>query len=166
MDKLCGSSFPFVILSGQGLNPIKPLYDPRRQDGHYQMNMLCNFLVDVLGWTESPEWPDEAEYCPPDDAKDLILGLLQHNPLERLGTIGVHQVKEHIFFECLDWDGLLRQKAEFIPHVQNEEDTSYFDSELMSLSLSERYSVFFSYFCFCLMACFTGFTEFLNEQKE
>jgi len=86
----------------------------------------------VIQWTESVEWPDEAEYCPPDDAKDLILGLLQHNPLERLGTIGIQQVKEHIFFEGLDWDSLLRQKAEFIPHVQNEEDTSYFDSELIA----------------------------------
>jgi len=38
-------------------------------------------------------------------------------------------VKEHIFFEGLDWNGLLRQKAEFMPHLQNEEDTSYFDSE-------------------------------------
>lgn len=89
-------------------------------------------MFHVIRWTESIEWPDEAEYSPPDDAKDLILGLLQHNPLERLGTIGVQQVKEHIFFEGLDWDGLLRQMAEFIPHLQNEEDTSYFDSELIS----------------------------------
>jgi len=54
--------------------------------------------------------------------------------LERLGTISVQQVKEHIFFEDLDWDSLLRQKAEFIPHLQNEEDTSYFDSELITLA--------------------------------
>jgi len=46
----------------------------------------------------------------------------------------VQQVKEHIFFEDLDWDSLLRQKAEFIPHLQNEEDTSYFDSELITLA--------------------------------
>jgi len=91
-------------------------------------------LFRVIWWTENVEWPFEAEYCPPDDAKDLILGLLQHNPLERLGTISVQQVKEHIFFEDLDWDSLLRQKAEFIPHLQNEEDTSYFDSELITLA--------------------------------
>lgn len=47
----------------------------------------------------------------------------------------MQQVKEHIFFEDLDWDSLLRQKAEFIPHLQNEEDTSYFDSELITLAL-------------------------------
>lgn len=75
------------------------------------------------------EWPDEAEYCPPDDAKDLIISLLQRNPLKRLGIGGAHEVKEHVFFEGLDWEGLLRQKAEFVPHLQNEEDTSYFDSK-------------------------------------
>ena len=28
----------------------------------------------------------------------------------------------------VDWDGLLRQKSEFIPALDDEEDTSYFDS--------------------------------------
>jgi len=110
------------------------------------VKLLCN----AIGCIESIEWPDEAEFCPPDDAKDLILGLLQHNPLERLGTIGVQQVKEHIFFEGLDWDGLLRQKAEFVPHLQNEEDTSYFDSESLPLC------AFFVSFCLTLPLGWAG----------
>lgn len=65
----------------------------------------------------------------PDDAKDLILGLLQHDPLHRLGTGGASEVKEHVFFLGLNWENLLRQKAEFIPQLDNEEDTSYFDSK-------------------------------------
>lgn len=64
-----------------------------------------------------------------DDCKDLILGLLQHDPLQRLGTGGAHEVKEHIFFAGLNWENLLRQKAEFVPQLDNEEDTSYFDSK-------------------------------------
>lgn len=39
-------------------------------------------------------------------------------------------MKQHSFFRDLDWTGLLRQKAEFIPHLESEDDTSYFDSEL------------------------------------
>ena len=109
-------------------------------------------FLDVIHWTESVEWPEEAEYCPPDDAKDLILGLLQNNPLERLGTIGVQQVKEHIFFEGLDWDGLLRQKAEFMPHLQNEEDTSYFDSELITRTYNLQ--LFSNYFLLLQSKCF------------
>ena len=42
-------------------------------------------------------------------------------------------VKGHAFFD-LDWRNLLRQKAEFIPQLQGDEDTSYFDAR------SDRYS--------------------------
>uniref|UniRef100_A0A8W4FP58 non-specific serine/threonine protein kinase n=1 Tax=Sus scrofa TaxID=9823 RepID=A0A8W4FP58_PIG len=55
------------------------------------------------------------------------------NPLERLGTGSAHEVKQHPFFTGLDWTGLLRQKAEFIPQLESEDDTSYFDTR------SERY---------------------------
>lgn len=39
-------------------------------------------------------------------------------------------MKQHPFFLGLDWNGLLRQKAEFIPQLEAEDDTSYFDSRL------------------------------------
>lgn len=45
-----------------------------------------------------------------------------------LPTGGAFEVKQHLFFTELDWNSLLRQKAEFIPHLESEEDTSYFDS--------------------------------------
>lgn len=38
-------------------------------------------------------------------------------------------MKQHPFFTGLDWTGLLRQKAEFIPQLESEDDTSYFDSK-------------------------------------
>ena len=38
-------------------------------------------------------------------------------------------MKNHQFFHHLDWNSLLRQKAEFIPQLESEDDTSYFDSE-------------------------------------
>ena len=50
---------------------------------------------------------------------------------------GVSIVKDQPFFDGLDWTNLLRQKAEFIPALDGEEDTSYFDSKFsLSLSLS------------------------------
>jgi len=42
---------------------------------------------------------------------------------------GASEVKQHPFFLGLDWNGLLRQKAEFIPQLEAEDDTSYFDSK-------------------------------------
>ncbi|XP_015211042.1 microtubule-associated serine/threonine-protein kinase 2 isoform X4 [Lepisosteus oculatus] len=77
-------------------------------------------------------WPEEDEALPP-DAQDLISKLLRQNPLERLGTGSAFEVKQHRFFTDLDWNSLLRQKAEFIPQLESEDDTSYFDTR------SDRY---------------------------
>ncbi|XP_077814724.1 microtubule-associated serine/threonine-protein kinase 2 isoform X39 [Macaca mulatta] len=77
-------------------------------------------------------WPEGDDALPP-DAQDLTSKLLHQNPLERLGTGSAYEVKQHPFFTGLDWTGLLRQKAEFIPQLESEDDTSYFDTR------SERY---------------------------
>ncbi|XP_072299621.1 microtubule-associated serine/threonine-protein kinase 1-like isoform X2 [Eucyclogobius newberryi] len=82
--------------------------------------------------TDDIEWPDGDEALPV-EAQDLISCLLQTDPLIRLGTGGGYEVKQHPFFSEVDWNSLLRQKAEFIPHLESEEDTSYFDTR------SERY---------------------------
>ncbi|XP_077964041.1 microtubule-associated serine/threonine-protein kinase 2 isoform X10 [Gasterosteus aculeatus] len=77
-------------------------------------------------------WPEEEEALP-QEAQDLICKLLRQNPLERLGTGSAFEVKQHSFFTDLDWNSLLRQKAEFIPQLESEDDTSYFDTR------SDRY---------------------------
>ncbi|XP_078252844.1 microtubule-associated serine/threonine-protein kinase 4-like isoform X3 [Rhinoraja longicauda] len=77
-------------------------------------------------------WP-EGDEAPASEAQELIAMLLRQSPLERLGTGGAFEVKQHGFFHGLDWNGLLRQKAEFIPQLESEDDTSYFDTR------SERY---------------------------
>uniref|UniRef100_A0A8D3BPZ1 non-specific serine/threonine protein kinase n=1 Tax=Scophthalmus maximus TaxID=52904 RepID=A0A8D3BPZ1_SCOMX len=82
--------------------------------------------------TDNIVWPDGDDALPA-DAEALISALLQTNPLVRLGTGGAFEVKQHSFFTELDWNSLLRQKAEFIPHLESEEDTSYFDTR------SDRY---------------------------
>ncbi|XP_042527174.1 microtubule-associated serine/threonine-protein kinase 3 [Dipodomys spectabilis] len=77
-------------------------------------------------------WPDGEEALPA-EAQDLIMRLLRQSPMERLGTGGTHEVKQHPFFWALDWAGLLRHKAEFVPQLEADDDTSYFDTR------SERY---------------------------
>ena len=43
------------------------------------------------------------------EAKDIITSLLQQNPLDRLGTGGSYEVKEHHYFMgFVDWNSLLR----------------------------------------------------------
>nr|XP_020467690.1 microtubule-associated serine/threonine-protein kinase 3-like isoform X2 [Monopterus albus] len=89
---------------------------------------------ELFGQVVSDEivWP-EGDDGLPTDAQDLITCLLRHSPLDRLGTGGASEVKQHPFFLGLDWNGLLRQKAEFIPQLEAEDDTSYFDTR------SDRY---------------------------
>ncbi|XP_061739364.1 microtubule-associated serine/threonine-protein kinase 3-like isoform X13 [Nerophis ophidion] len=89
---------------------------------------------ELFGQVVSDEiiWP-KGDDALPTDAEDMITHLLRQSPLERLGTGGASEVKQHSFFAALDWNGLLRQKAEFIPQLDAEDDTSYFDTR------SERY---------------------------
>ncbi|XP_026178995.1 microtubule-associated serine/threonine-protein kinase 3 [Mastacembelus armatus] len=89
---------------------------------------------ELFGQVVSDEivWP-EGDDALPADAQDLITRLLRQSPLDRLGTGGASEVKQHPFFLGLDWTGLLRQKAEFVPQLEAEDDTSYFDTR------SERY---------------------------
>ncbi|TRY75715.1 hypothetical protein TCAL_08679 [Tigriopus californicus] len=80
------------------------------------------------------EWPEEEDWPVPTEAKDIISALLHQNPLDRLGTAGAYEVKEHFYFMGVDWNSMLRLKADFIPQLEDEEDTSYFDMR------SERYN--------------------------
>lgn len=94
--------------------------------------------------SERIEWPPDGEgeegdenggsAGVPRDAQNLILALLVNNPLARLGGVGdADELKAHPFFADVDWGGLLRQKAEFVPILDNDEDTSYFETR------SDRY---------------------------
>lgn len=87
----------------------------------------------MLQCTDDIEWPDEKDFPIQPETKDIISATLQQNPRDRLGTGGAHEVKEHPYFMGLNWNSLLRQKAEFVPQLDDEEDTSYFDSMFIGL---------------------------------
>uniref|UniRef100_A0A182JTS2 non-specific serine/threonine protein kinase n=1 Tax=Anopheles christyi TaxID=43041 RepID=A0A182JTS2_9DIPT len=92
--------------------------------GETPEELFAHTVNDDIEWPDGDDWPLQEE------AKDLIAVLLQQNPRDRLGTGGAHEVKEHCYFYGLDWNNLLRQKAEFVPQLDNEEDTSYFDTRV------------------------------------
>ncbi|XP_058116552.1 microtubule-associated serine/threonine-protein kinase 4 [Anopheles ziemanni] len=92
--------------------------------GETPEELFAHTVNDDIEWPDGDDWPLQEE------AKDLITALLQQNPRDRLGTGSAHEVKEHCYFYGLDWNNLLRQKAEFVPQLDNEEDTSYFDTRV------------------------------------
>jgi hypothetical protein len=48
-----------------------------------------------------------------------LFQLLQKDPKNRLGSHGVHQIKQHRFFEHMDWEALLKRsvKPPYIPRM-------------------------------------------------
>ena len=70
------------------------------------------------------------DYVSP-EAKDLIKQLLVPNPKKRLGygIDGAKKIKEHQYFEDIDWDDAWNQKLipPFIPELNGETDLRYFD---------------------------------------
>lgn len=91
--------------------------------GETPEELFSHVVNDDIEWPSESDWPVDAE------AKDLITALLQQNPRDRLGTAGGGcEVKLHPFFDGVDWNSLLRRKAEFIPQLDDDEDTSFFDT--------------------------------------
>ena len=65
------------------------------------------------------------------EAKDLISQLLVPNPKKRLGygVDGAKKIKEHPYFEGINWEDAWNQKLTppFIPDLKGETDLTYFD---------------------------------------
>lgn len=99
-------------------------------------------------------FPEEDEI--PEDAQDLVHQLMCFDPMYRLGSTareGVAGVKSHPFFNNIDWTLLLRTKAEFIPQLRGEDDTSYFDGEKLEFffNFTHTYSCTAAHVCTWLM---------------
>ncbi|KAH8841111.1 hypothetical protein MCOR27_008712 [Pyricularia oryzae] len=81
------------------------------------------------------QWPEEMEDEVSAEAKDILNKLLCMNPPERLGSnkdekypSGGEEIRSHPWFEGMNWDTLLQDEAQFVPQLENPEDTEYFDA--------------------------------------
>ncbi|ODM91547.1 Microtubule-associated serine/threonine-protein kinase 2 [Orchesella cincta] len=86
--------------------------------GETPEELFAHTVNDDIEWPPDEEWPISGE------TKDIISTMLQHQPRDRLGTAGAQEVKDHPYFDGVDWNSLLRQKVEFVPTLENDEDTS------------------------------------------
>lgn len=73
------------------------------------------------------------------EARDLLLGLLVKDPARRLGggPSDAREIKDHVFFEKINWDDLEQKKITppFKPQVLSETDTRNFDIEFTGESV-------------------------------
>ncbi|KAF9883881.1 rim15, signal transduction response regulator [Aspergillus nanangensis] len=88
-----------------------------------------NILHRRINWPEDPE-----EFASP-EAIGLINKLMTINPRERIGANveerfpnGGTEIRSHPWFSDINWDTLFEDKAQFVPTLENPEDTEYFDA--------------------------------------
>ena len=63
-----------------------------------------------------------------DEALDLIKKMI-NDPGKRLGKNGSDEIKAHPFFKGIDWENIRdTMKPPFIPEIQNDYDTKYFET--------------------------------------
>lgn len=90
----------------------------------------------ICEWRRYLYFPDELpESRISYNAKHLVCRLIceAHN---RLGAKrGIDEFKEHPFFEGVDWDLLAQAHAPFIPKLESETDTRYFEDDFTSATI-------------------------------
>jgi serine/threonine kinase 38 len=77
-----------------------------------------------MHWKRTLRIPPEANLTP---AATDILRRLMSDVDTRLGTNGVEEIKQHPFFEGVDWDHIRDTEAPWLPELSDELDCKYFD---------------------------------------
>ncbi|KAJ2410377.1 rim15, signal transduction response regulator, partial [Coemansia sp. RSA 2531] len=72
------------------------------------------------------------------EARDFITRLLCRDPKRRLGYNGAAEVKAHPIFAGINWDTLLETQPAFVPHVDDVEDTDYFDTRGATMDANDE----------------------------
>lgn len=78
----------------------------------------------ILHWRKTFVIPPEANLSPA--ATDILKRLVADSEV-RLGRNGVDEIKNHPFFEGMDWTKLRQQSAPYKPSVTSEISTENFD---------------------------------------
>ncbi|KAJ5521140.1 CheY-like superfamily [Penicillium fimorum] len=80
-------------------------------------------------------WPDDPEEHTSAESLDLMNKLMTLNPRDRIGANveekfpnGGAEICSHPWLSDINWDTLLEDKAQFVPNIENPEDTEYFDA--------------------------------------
>lgn len=106
-----------------------PPFHAETPSGVFEKILKCE-----INWPEFESEDEESLYITP-EAKDLIERLLVVNPKDRIGYKDIDEIKNHPYFDDVDWDNVYMEEAEFVPNVSNPEDTDYFDNRGLSMNV-------------------------------
>ena len=80
-----------------------------------------------------------------DTSKNIIESFLTIDPKKRLGygINGINNIKQHNFFEDINWNDLYNKKIkpEFIPEIKNDLDVQYFDKNFTSEKIFDNENI-------------------------
>ena len=79
------------------------------------------------------------KYKVSDEAKDLIIKLLEKDPGKRLGKKGLKEIKKHDFFNDIKFSMIRKKKikAPFKPKIDENNGLENFDEEFLNMELKE-----------------------------
>ena len=88
---------------------------------------------------ENNEEENQIEYNISEEAKSLIIKLLEKDPGKRLGREGLEEIKKEPFFYGIYFDEInkKRYKALFIPDINEKDLTNNFEEEYLNLDIAE-----------------------------
>ena len=84
---------------------------------------VCSHVIHFKDYLQVPK-----EIVLSKEALDLINKMI-NEPVKRLGKNGADEIKVHPFFKGIDWENIRNtMKPPFIPEIENDYDTKYFDN--------------------------------------
>lgn len=91
----------------------------------FHKNTISEIFTQIL----KCEYSIEELHNNSNEVKDLIQKLLISDPSKRLGASSIDEIKRHQWFSDIDWDNLQNMKPPFVPQLNSEIDTSFFEEK-------------------------------------
>jgi serine/threonine protein kinase len=82
-------------------------------------------------------WPSGANSLS-QEAHDIIEGLLNLNPMERLGAKGAGEIKDSPFFKEIDFENIKKEKFLFIPKTDSKQTAIYFNKKRVTFKTQDH----------------------------
>ena len=126
----------FGILLYEMLYGYAPFFN---LDKDRMYELIINGAISFPKFIKDKDNEEEIEYNVSEEAKSLIMKLLEKDPGTRLGREGLEEIKKEPFFYGINFDDINKKKykALFIPDVNENDMMVNFDEEYLNLDLAE-----------------------------
>ena len=126
----------FGILIYEMLYGYTPFYN---MDKDRMFDLIISGSISFPKYFDKGDENEEIEYKVSEEAKNLIIKLLEKDPGTRLGKEGLEEIKKHPFFYGINFDDLGKKKikALFKPDINKNDLTNNFDEEYLNLDIKE-----------------------------